>query len=620
MRCDGVFEARDVASVLKELQVSVAAGGIGAAARFSIFAALAAIVASLSFRFFFPGYFDPFAIYHSDHYTYMGMSAHQWPLSRYFALYPRPVAHLIIDFCGRLGPRGLLVPIFLLSIFNAALLCLYIERITGRKIALWCFLVFAALAYANPNLYFHLKEDPFATFSLTFLLLVFHFWQTFVETGKIFPMAATVLFIALFALTKESYFGLLALFFVIQLFMAPKHRAAAATLLALSCVAMGYSVYRASQLWTLLNSQAQMNDPYYSNMSPAAVTYGLIRIGRYVLFPILDVAIIAVLALMWRRSRTLFLVALTCIVFAVVSLLPNATLPNHLEPQYAGLAVYFFLAPFLVVDRVLPRMGVNARSGLAVCGLAVYGIALWEYSGSVTSSDAWWTRIQEQNARHIVSTLEHMRNTVKPYESSLVTGIDSPFNPFNTTSSFILGYMGRHRYWTVIVPADVAESTDDTTRLIHATSPVRLQTQDHWFVFNADGSLAKELDHPAPAMIAPELSPAELQTQTTAAAQMAALGRVSFYAVPNPIEFGPNGTAVTTIFWIAPVPTIQVRVGSPGGALFAKGPSVGESKTGNWVKPRIVFYLQDASSGDPTSSNHTIRKLEITPRPAKRNS
>ena len=346
------------ASVPNQLEVSVASGGLGAAARFSIFVALAAIVASLSFRFFFPGYFDPFAIYHIDHYIYMGMSAHHYPLSRYFALYPRPIAHLVIDLCGRLGPRGLLVPTFLLSIFNAALLCLYIERITRRKIALWCFLFFAALAYANPQLYFHLKADPFATFSLTFLLLVFHFWQTYLETEKKLPLAATLIFIALFALTKESYFGLLVLFFVIQLFIAPKRRVAAATLMVLSCSAMGYSIYRASQLWTLLNSQAQINDPYYSNMSPAAVTHGLIRIGKFVFFPMLDLAIIAVLALMWRRSRQLFLVALTCLVFAIVCLLPNATLPNHLEPQYAGLAVYLFLAPFLLVDRVSsPRGG-----------------------------------------------------------------------------------------------------------------------------------------------------------------------------------------------------------------------------------------------------------------------
>ena len=136
------------------------------------------------------------------------------------------------------------------------------------------------------------------------------------------------------------------------------------------------------------------------------------------------------------------------------------------------------------------------RSSLALWGLAVYGIALWEYRGSVRSSDAWWIRIQEQKARHIVSSLERMRNAVKPYETSLVTGIDLPFNPFNTTSSFILGYMGPKRFWTVIVPADVAESADDTARLIHANNPVRLQPPDHWFVFNADGSLAKELEHP----------------------------------------------------------------------------------------------------------------------------
>ena len=587
------------------------------AARFSTFVVLSAIVASLSFRFFFPGYFDPFAIYHKDHYLYLGMSARHWPLSRYLVYYPRPVAHLLIDFCGRLGPRGLLFPIFLFSIFNAALLCLYIERITGRKIALWCFVLFAAFAYANPQLYFHLKADPFATFSLTFLLLVLHFWQTYVETGKILPLAATLLFIALFALTKESYFGLLALFFVIQLFIAPKQRVAAAILLVFSCAAMGYSIHRSSQVWTLLNSQAQTTDAYYSNMSPVAVAHGLIAIGKYVFLPVLDLAVIAVLAVLWRRSRVLFLVALTCVLFAVVSLLPNATLPNHLEPQYAGLAVYLLLAPLLLVDRVLPRTA-NARSGLALCGLAVYGIALWEYGRPVTSRDAGWLRDREQEGRRIVSTLEHMRDTVKPYGTSLLTGIDSPFNPFNA-SDFVLGYMGLNRYWTVVVPDQVAEGTEDTTRLIHVTNPVRLQTYDHWFVFNADGSLAKELEHPAPAMIAPELSPSELQAQMAEAARIPALGAISFYAVPNPVKFGADGTAVTTIFWFAPVPNVQVRIGTAGGALFAEGQSVGTAPTGKWVKPGMVFYLQDASSGDPTSPNHTLRRLEISTIPTKQN-
>jgi hypothetical protein len=172
--------------------------------------------------------------------------------------------------------------------------------------------------------------------------------------------------------------------------------------------------------------------------------------------------------------------------------------------------------------------------------------------------------------------------------------------------------MGPSRYWTVVVPAETAESAEDTTRLIHATNPVRLQAPDHWFVINADGTLAKELDHPTPAMIAPELSPSELQTEIAAAAQMAALGQVSFHAEPNPVQFGPNGTAATTIIWVAPVPKIQLRIGAPGGVLFAEGQSLGEAKTGAWVKPGMLFYLQDASNGDPTSPNHTLGKLEIT--------
>src|SRR6266498_5295406 len=120
--------------------------------------ALAAGVCTLALLWCFPGYLDPFVPFHSDHYTYIGMHAEGYGFGRYFLYYPRPVSHVLIDLCGRLGVRGMLVPLFLLTWLNAALLAFFIERVARRRIAWVSFVFFTALAYSNPEFYWNLKQ------------------------------------------------------------------------------------------------------------------------------------------------------------------------------------------------------------------------------------------------------------------------------------------------------------------------------------------------------------------------------------------------------------------------------------------------------------------------------
>src|SRR5215831_18421857 len=103
----------------------------------------ASAVCALALRFFFPGYFDPLIPFHLDHYVYIGMHSEGYGLDRYLFYYPRPVAHVLIDLCGRLGVRGLLAPLYLLTFFNAALCALFLERITNLRITWISFVLFA---------------------------------------------------------------------------------------------------------------------------------------------------------------------------------------------------------------------------------------------------------------------------------------------------------------------------------------------------------------------------------------------------------------------------------------------------------------------------------------------
>jgi hypothetical protein len=580
--------------------------------RFAAYVALSAVVAGLSIRFFFPGYFDPFAIYHLDHYIYIGMGSRGYGFGVYFARYPRPIAHVLIDLCGRLGPRWLLMPVFVFSFVNAALLATYLERITKRTIVIPCFLLFAALAYGNPEYYFNLKADPFATFALTFLLCSFHCWQSYAETGKSWLIFVYVALAMLCALTKESYFCALGLFLLIQVLITPQRRKAAIALLVASGCLMLAALYRASQVWTLFGRKPLPGDPYYTNLAPGSVAHGLAKLGASVLFPAIAVALVIILALAWRTSKPLFWTAVAGPVFALMSLLPNSTLPNHLEQQYAWLGAYFLLSPFLFLDRIIPKPDFAPKVrywqvGAALAALLVYGATLKEYRARARGGEASWILLQELNGRRITPGLERLRQAVQSRQSSLVIGLNLPYNPF-TVPNFIRGYMGPARYFTVIVPDAIPEATESTTRLIHASNPVRLQTYDHLFVFGEDGSLKTEVANPSPSVVAPDLSPNQLQAEVEAANKLPVPGKISLYASPERLS---PGVSFVTIYWMCPVDKIELRVNAPDGALFAAGGAAGNAVTGTWVRPGMLFYLQDASSGDAASAEKTLAKLQI---------
>jgi hypothetical protein len=580
--------------------------------RFVAYLALSAVVAGLSIRFFFPGYFDPFAVYHLDHFGYIGTGSRGYGFWPYFARYPRPIGYVLIDLCGRLGPRWLFMPVFVFSFVNAALLATYLERITKRTIAIPCFVLFAALAYGNPEYYFNLKADPFATFALTFLLCSFHCWQGYAETGKGWLIYVCAMLVTIFAFTKESYFCVCGLFFLIQVLIAPQRRKAAIALLLASGWVMLTSLYRASQVWTLFGRKPQPGDPYYTSLAPGSVAHGLAKLGASVLFPAIAVALVIILALAWRTSKPLFWTAAAGPVFALMSLLPNSTLPNHLEQQYAWLGAYFLLSPFLFLDRVIPKPGLAPKTrhwqvGAALAALLVYGATLKEYRARARGGEASWILLQELNGRRITSGLDRLRQAVKSRQSSLVIGLNVPYNPF-MIPSFIRGYMGPARYWTVIVPDAIPEVTESTTRLIHASNPVRLQSYDHLFVFGEDGSLKNEIADPSPSVVAPDLSPNQLQAEVEAANKLPVPGKISFYA--SPARLSP-GVSVVTIYWMCPVDKIELRVNAPDGALFAAGGAAGNAVTGTWVRPGMLFYLQDASSGNAASPEKTLAKLQI---------
>jgi len=76
----------------------------------------------------------------------------------------------------------------------------------------------------------------------------------------------------------------------------------------------------------------------------------------------------------------------------------------------------------------------------------------------------------------------------------------------------------------------------------------------------------------------------------------------------------PAGTTYgqTTITWNAPsAQVIQVRVGSPTGALFTDNGPSGSMTTGQWVNNGTTLYLQDVTGGKALTPVNTLATLVI---------
>jgi peptidoglycan/xylan/chitin deacetylase (PgdA/CDA1 family) len=92
----------------------------------------------------------------------------------------------------------------------------------------------------------------------------------------------------------------------------------------------------------------------------------------------------------------------------------------------------------------------------------------------------------------------------------------------------------------------------------------------------------------------------------------------SIAADPNPIVVpGHSVLGVTTIRWTSTATdAVEVRVGAPDGPLVSRGASVGEATTGEWVRDRTIFYLQDVSGGLPLIADHTLATVQVKVRAA----
>jgi hypothetical protein len=437
----------------------------------------------LLLRFFFPGYFDPFVPFHVDHFVYLGDSSEGYGLWRYLYFYPRPLGNALFDLIGRLGTRGMLLPVFLLTLVNAVLLIRYVERVTGRSVSLFTIALFFVLCLANPESYSSVKEDILAVVCLFGVLVIFHLWQNYLETARWPNLAAIVVLAFLSSYVKETYFAVLVLFFLFHLLTNTKHRIAALVmLLAMVVIAIASLVFNARR-GPFVKTRALPTDPYYQDWSLASIFHGYVHLLSFLVFPAVALLVLAALVFLARKSRLAFTYSIASLLFIGAVLLPHSLLPNHLEDQYAWLGAFFLFTPLLFADVFIGRR----RLSLIFAVVLITALGLYQYQRSIPKGMAGWLREQEQLQRTFLSSWPILKAAGATGGHDLVIAPTIPYQPFSVPG-YVVKSFGAERRWTVVLPDATQKKKKLTTEVIHAADLTSLD-YDHIFVFSPDARL-----------------------------------------------------------------------------------------------------------------------------------
>jgi len=557
---------------------------------FLLILGLGATVWTLLLSFFFPGYLDPFVPFHVDHFSVLGQSADGYGLMRYIWYYPRPLGFVILDLLGRLGTRGMLVPVFALTLVNAALLIRYVERLRARFVSLFTITFFFILVFANPESYWSVKEDILAVICLSCVLLVFHLWQNYLESGLGWNVVGIIALALFSSYIKETYFATLAVFFLVQVLACPQRRKTA-FVLAFAIVFIGglSLIYNAGKS-PFVNTRHPSTDIYFQNWSPMSIGFGYFHLLEFLIFPVPAILLIAALVVVGRNNRKELWIGLVSLLFVATTLFPHTILPNHLEDLYAWLGAFFLFTPVLLADAFMPKRGLPLAL-VAIGAVAVCAATMMEYSSSISKGMAGWLRQQEESQRIFLSSWPVMKNISQPGEHELVIGPSIPHQPF-AVPGYIRKSLGADTRWTVVLPDKFQKRKILTTQVIHASDLTSL-AYDHIFVFSPDARLVGSYTRQdAEAILArggftqfPSLRWGDRALSSATALSEAAAAGVVLRADPNPVQ-GGTVMGKTTITWDAgrDETVVDVYAGAAGTEkLFASGPK--GSQDARWIKP-----------------------------------
>jgi hypothetical protein len=449
---------------------------------------IAALAYFLCLQFVFPGYFHPLYPHHDDFYFPPGLSNDGHSLVEKLQ-WPRPLGFLAMQVLGKLGLKGYLSVLVLLTLANAALTMALARRIFGQPISWFMALAYCVLLFAHPDFYVDYLHDAFGTLSYFYLILAMHAWYSYRETsdGR-WPMICAILVLAI-GFTKETYFVSALVFWLIQIYLCRgAQRRMGVLLLAGSCLFfLAGLAANAYSMKTVLHLKTDVSSPYHVSLVPAAVVHGFWFYASRLFDPAGLVLAFGGIVVLYRR-REQMIVAGALLVAGVCALLPYAVLPNHLDSMYAWTGATLAFSPVLFFSRPFNRQGIW-RTAAIYAGVAVLAF-LSIRTSTANYEEHRWTLAEEKINRNIIDSYPALKGLDGSVRKVLVTGLDMPFQPFHT-ASYIRAEFGAGREWTIVV-SERSTGKSEAPVQSRAPSAVRLGDYDTAIGYGEDGALIRQ--------------------------------------------------------------------------------------------------------------------------------
>ncbi len=446
---------------------------------------IAALAYIFCLQFVFPGYFHPLYPHHDDYYFPPGLSYDGHSLGEKLQ-WPRPLGFLAMQVLGKLGLKGYLFVLVLVTLANAALTMALARRIFGQPISWFVALAYCVLLFAHPDFYVDYLHDAFGTLSYFYLILAMHAWYSYRETSdRRWSLICAILVLAI-GFTKETYFVTALCFWLIQIYLCRgAQRRMGALLLAVSCVFFTAGLAaNAYSMKTVLHVTTDVSSPYHVSLAPAGVLRGFWFYASRLFDPARLVLALGGVAVLYHR-REQMLVAGMLVVAGVCALLPYCVLPNHLDSMYAWTGATLAFSPVLFFSRPFNRQGLW-RTAAVYGGVAILAF-LSIRTGMAKYEEHRWTIGQEKINRNIIDSYPALKGLNGSARKVLVTGLDMPFQPFHTPS-YIRAEFGAGREWTMVVPERSDGKSDQPVRSC-PPSAVQLRDYEAAFGYGEDGAL-----------------------------------------------------------------------------------------------------------------------------------
>ncbi len=522
---------------------------------FIIFALLAIIVHAIVLKFIFPGYYKPLTPHHSDFYIPAAFA--NAPNETYytflgFLTWPRPIYLMVCKFIGYFGIQGGIAWIIMIVCMNAALSALLIKRFLKLSFS-WSliiiFLGYCLLLFSHPYFYTFYSQDLGAQLSYFFLIIGVHFFYSTYNRSVILSNSLLLFFGLLAFLSKETY-GLTALFFTLLWFVYYKKTSFLKAFLPFLMISIAFIT--AFTVNVLIKSifvdlNAAPGGDYHISFNPSIILREWFKYASEAM----NLANVAMLGLLTylvfiykgeNRKQLVYLIV-ACLSGVVLSLIPNAVLPNHHYKGYSFNGTYIlylclFFLPILWKEELM-RRGVIIV--IALLTLISPLVNTGKYKGDVNT----WVLIQENNQRNLLAALgplmKGLNKSAVP-QKVLIQGITFPFHPFVYPESVRVFPNSKYGVFDVVnYNPSVQNNVRNDLVAFLKPSDTSLITYDQKWTFDNEGRLTKLENFLAERILT--IKPDSNNLITINAENLSQYSNIGFYDAENLIRW-TNGQAM----------------------------------------------------------------------------